>query len=67
MEGAPLDDSTIEQANIVTQKLNNVRIKKDTLPITLPSNVNQKTMKVRAKELASSNVVAGRRMVSLHF
>jgi hypothetical protein len=60
MEGAPLPTEEEDAAKAAEQKLNPDRIKKDTLPIKAPAKTNQ--LKVRAKELITSNVVSGRRM-----
>lgn len=65
MEGASLDEQTVESTKTVTTKINNDRIKKDALPINPPPN--KKQLKIRAKELAASNVVSGRRMVCILF
>lgn len=60
MEGAPLDEQLIEQSKAVTQKVNDDRLKKESLPIMLPSKPSQ--LKVCEKELKVSNIISGRRM-----
>lgn len=57
---APVAEQAIEEIAKTMQKINDDRVKKDTLPIKLPLKQNQ--LKVRAKELLASNMVSGRRM-----
>lgn len=50
----------VEEPDVIQQKINNNRLRNDTLPMNTPAKTNQ--LKVREKELATSSVVSGRRI-----